>query len=88
MPVKQNDEPEKYGEIDPALVSANIKAGIMRGDRLHRWLTQVVDGAALPPAGELNAEEYKTAIRFIERKRCFRRLVPAGQYLYRAADIG
>lgn len=68
MPVKQNDEPEKYGEIDPALVSANIKAGIMRGDRLHRWLTQVVDGAALPPAGELNAEEYKTAIRFIERK--------------------
>lgn len=68
IPVKQNDEPEKYGEIDPALVSANIKAGIMRGDRLHRWLTQVVDGAALPPAGELNAEEYKTAIRFIERK--------------------
>ncbi|MCE5211973.1 MAG: UvrD-helicase domain-containing protein [Deltaproteobacteria bacterium] len=68
MPVRQNDEPEKYGEIDPALVSANIKAGIMRGDRLHRWLTQVVDGAALPPAGELNAEEYKTAIRFIERK--------------------
>ncbi len=43
VPAKHNDEPEKYGEIDPALVSAYIKAGIMRGDRLHRWLAKVVD---------------------------------------------
>ena len=67
VPSKHNDEPEKYGEIDPALVSANIKAGIMRGDRLHRWLSQVVDLAALPPAGELNDEEYQTAVRFVQR---------------------
>lgn len=67
VPSKHNDEPEKYGEIDPALVSAYIKAGIMRGDRLHRWLAKVVDQAALPPAGELNDEEYEAAVRFVER---------------------
>jgi exodeoxyribonuclease V beta subunit len=67
MPAKHNDEPEKYGEIDPVLVSASIKAGIMRGDRLHRWLATVVDRAGLPPAGELNDEEYKTAVCFVER---------------------
>ena len=67
MPAKHDDEPEKYGEIDPALVSANIKAGIMRGDRLHRWLAQVVDRTVLPPAGELNDEEYEAAISFVER---------------------
>lgn len=67
VPAKYNDEPEKYGEIDPALLSANIKAGIMRGDRLHRWLARVVDRAALPSAGELNAEEYNAAVCFIER---------------------
>jgi ATP-dependent exoDNAse (exonuclease V) beta subunit len=67
-PVRQKDEPEKYGEIDPALLSANIKAGIMRGDRLHRWLAKVVDRAALPTAGELNDEEYRTAVDFIRRR--------------------
>ncbi|PKN38456.1 MAG: hypothetical protein CVU62_06355 [Deltaproteobacteria bacterium HGW-Deltaproteobacteria-2] len=67
VPAKHNEEPEKYGEIDPALVSANIKAGIMRGDRLHRWLAKVVDRAGLPPAGELNDEEYETAVCFVER---------------------
>ncbi|MCX5848541.1 MAG: UvrD-helicase domain-containing protein [Deltaproteobacteria bacterium] len=68
VPAKHNDEPEKYGEIDPALVSANIKAGIMRGDRLHRWLAKVVDRVERPPAGELNDEEYETAVCFVERK--------------------
>ena len=71
VPAKHDDEPEKYGEIDPALVSANIKAGIMRGDRLHRWLAQVVDRTVLPPAGELNDEEYEAAIRFVERSDVF-----------------
>jgi exodeoxyribonuclease V beta subunit len=67
VPAKPNNEPEKYGEIDPALLSVNIKAGIMRGDRLHRWLARVVNQDALPRAGELNDEEYETAIRFIRR---------------------
>ena len=67
VPVKYNDEPEKYGEIDPALVSSYIKAGIMRGDRLHRWLARVVDQTALPPAGELNDEEYEAAVNFVQR---------------------
>ena len=67
VPEKHNDESEKYSEIDPALVSDYIKAGIIRGDRLHRWLAKVVDQTVLPPAGELNDEEYETAVRFIER---------------------
>ncbi|OGP68971.1 MAG: hypothetical protein A2W27_04025 [Deltaproteobacteria bacterium RBG_16_44_11] len=67
VPAKYNDEPEKYGEIDPVLVSANIKAGIMRGDRLHRWLANVIDKDAIPPAGELNDEEYEAAVCFVER---------------------
>jgi exodeoxyribonuclease V beta subunit len=67
VPAKHDDEPEKYGEIDPALISAYIKAGIMRGDRLHRWLAKVVDRAELPPAGELNNEDYETVLRFLER---------------------
>ena len=67
VPEKHNDEPDKYGEIDPTLISAYIKVGIMRGERLHRWLTKVVDQAELPPAGELNDEEYEAAIRFVER---------------------
>lgn len=67
VPQKHNDEPEKYGEIDPALISSYIRKGIMRGDRLHRWLAKVIDQTALPPAGELNDEEYETAIRFVER---------------------
>ncbi|PKN53172.1 MAG: hypothetical protein CVU55_02885 [Deltaproteobacteria bacterium HGW-Deltaproteobacteria-13] len=66
-PDQRHDEPEKYGEIDPALVSANIRTGIMRGDRLHRWLAKVVDQNALPQAGELNDEEYETAVRFVQR---------------------
>jgi ATP-dependent exoDNAse (exonuclease V) beta subunit len=67
VPEKYNDEPDKYGEIDPTLISTYIKAGIMRGERLHRWLTKVVDQAELPPAGELNVEEYEAAIRFVQR---------------------
>jgi ATP-dependent exoDNAse (exonuclease V) beta subunit len=67
VPEKHNDKPDKYGEIDPTLISAYIKAGIMRGERLHRWLAKVVDQAELPPAGELNDEEYGAAIRFVER---------------------
>ena len=67
IPEKHNDEPDKYGEIDPTLISAYIKAGIMRGERLHRWLAKVVDQAEPPPDGELNDEEYKAAIRFVER---------------------
>ena len=67
VPAKYNDEPGKYGEIDPVLVSANIKAGIMRGDRLHRWLANVIDKDAIPPAGELNDEEYEAAVCFVER---------------------
>jgi len=67
VPAKYNDEPEKYGEIDPALVSSYIKAGIMRGDRLHRWLARVVHQNALPPAGELNDEEYEAAVNFVQR---------------------
>jgi ATP-dependent exoDNAse (exonuclease V) beta subunit len=68
VPEKHNDEPDKYGEIDPTLISAYIKAGIMRGERLHRWLAKVVNQPEIPPAGELSDEEYETAIRFIERK--------------------
>jgi ATP-dependent exoDNAse (exonuclease V) beta subunit len=67
VPEKYNDEPDKYGEIDPTLISTYIKAGIMRGERLHRWLTKVVDQAELSPAGELNVEEYEAAIRFVQR---------------------
>lgn len=67
VPEKHNNEPDKYGEIDPTLISAYIKSGIMRGERLHRWLTKVVDQTELPPAGELNDEEYGVAIRFVER---------------------
>jgi ATP-dependent exoDNAse (exonuclease V) beta subunit len=67
VPSKHNEEPEKYGEIDPALLSANIKAGIMRGDHLHSWLAKVVDVAALPTAGELNGEEYEAVVRFVQR---------------------
>jgi len=67
VPEKHNGEPVKYGEIDPTLLSIYIKAGIMRGERLHRWLAKVVDETELPPAGELNDEEYNAAIRFIER---------------------
>jgi ATP-dependent exoDNAse (exonuclease V) beta subunit len=67
VPEKHNNEPDKYGEIDPTLISAYIKAGIMRGERLHRWLTKVVDQTELPPAGDLNDEEYGVAIRFVER---------------------
>jgi ATP-dependent exoDNAse (exonuclease V) beta subunit len=67
VPEKHNDEPDKYGEIDPTLISSYIKAGIMRGERFHRWLAKVVDQAELPPAGKLNYEEYEAAIRFVER---------------------
>ncbi|HOW57198.1 MAG TPA: 3'-5' exonuclease, partial [Smithellaceae bacterium] len=67
VPVRHNNEPEKYGEIDPTLLSSNIKAGIMRGERLHRWLAKVIDKDKLPPAGELSDEEYKTAIGFVQR---------------------
>ncbi len=67
VPGKHNKETDKYGDIDPTLISAYIKAGIMRGERLHRWLAKVVDQAQLPPAGELNNEEYDAAVRFVKR---------------------
>jgi ATP-dependent exoDNAse (exonuclease V) beta subunit len=66
VPEKHNDEPDKYGEIDPTLISAYIKAGIMRGERLHRWLSKVVNQAGLPSAGELSHDEYEAAIRFVQ----------------------
>jgi ATP-dependent exoDNAse (exonuclease V) beta subunit len=68
MPARCAEEPKKYGEIDPALLSSNIKAGIMRGERLHRWLAKVVDQKSFPVPGELNEEEYETVIRFLERE--------------------
>jgi ATP-dependent exoDNAse (exonuclease V) beta subunit len=67
VPEKQSNEPDAYGEIDPTLLSAYIKAGIMRGERLHRWLAKVVHRTGLPPAGELNDEEYEAVHRFVER---------------------
>jgi ATP-dependent exoDNAse (exonuclease V) beta subunit len=67
VPEKHNDEPDKYGEIDPTLISAYIKAGIARGERLHRWLAKIIDQAKLPPAFELSDEDYYAAIRFVER---------------------
>ncbi len=67
LPVRPQDEPEKYAEIDPALVSADIRAGILRGDRLHRWLAKVTGRDVLPPPGELNDEEYEAAVRFVQR---------------------
>ncbi|MDP2853265.1 MAG: UvrD-helicase domain-containing protein [Smithellaceae bacterium] len=67
VPEKYHDEPDIYGEIDPILLSAYIKAGIMRGERLHRWLAKVIDQTELPSAGELADEEYDAAIRFVER---------------------
>jgi ATP-dependent exoDNAse (exonuclease V) beta subunit len=67
VPEKRSNEPDKYGEIDPTLLSVYIKTGIMRGERLHRWLARVVDQAELPPPGELNREEYAAALRFVER---------------------
>lgn len=66
-PLRQDNEPDKYGEIDPALLSAYIKSGIMRGERLHRWLAKVIDKNEIPPEGELNGEEYAAAIGFIKR---------------------
>lgn len=68
VPEKSNDEPEMYGEIDPALLSASIRAGIMRGERLHRWLAKVIGKSDLPVAGELNDEEYNAVGRFLKRK--------------------
>lgn len=68
VPEKSNDEPEMYGEIDPALLSASIRAGIMRGERLHRWLAKVIGKSDLPVAGELNDEEYNVVLRFLKRK--------------------
>ena len=67
VPVQPKNEPEKYGEIDPTLISANIKSGILRGDRLHRWLAKVIDQSTLPPSGELSDEEYQAAMRFVNR---------------------
>lgn len=68
IPEKSSDEPEMYGEIDPALLSASIRAGIMRGERLHRWLAKVIGKSDLPVAGELNDEEYNVVLRFLKRK--------------------
>ncbi len=68
VPEKYNNEPDKYGEIDPALISAYIKAGITRGERLHRWLAKVGNQAKLPSAGELKDEEYSAAVNFVNRR--------------------
>lgn len=68
IPEKSNDEPERYGEIDPVLLSASIRAGIMRGERLHRWLAKVIGKSDLPSAGELNDEEYNAVVCFLKRK--------------------
>ena len=67
MPQKHHDEPDHYGEIDPTLLSEYIRMGIMRGERLHRWLARVVDQTKLPLAGELNAGEYDAVLRFVKR---------------------
>jgi ATP-dependent exoDNAse (exonuclease V) beta subunit len=67
VPEKNNNEPDKYGELDPTLISAYIKTGIMRGERLHRWLAKVMDQSQLPPPGELGDEEYEAAIKFVAR---------------------
>lgn len=67
-PAKQKDDPQPYGEIDPTILSASIQAGIMRGERLHRWLAKVAGPSELPPAGELNEEEYAAALRFVNKR--------------------
>ncbi len=77
-PHRRGGEPDLYGEIDPALVSESIKAGIARGERLHRWLARVLDPDRLPPRGELNQEEYDTVVRFVRRKEVFELLFGPG----------
>jgi ATP-dependent exoDNAse (exonuclease V) beta subunit len=67
VPERQDGEPDRYGEIDPTLLSASIRTGIMRGERLHRWLAKVVDPDELPPAGELGDEEYDAVMQFVQR---------------------
>lgn len=67
-PHRRGGEPDPYGEIDPALVSESIKAGIARGERLHRWLARVLDPDRLPPRGELGDRDYEAAVRFVRRK--------------------
>jgi len=67
IPPTHHGEPEKYEEIDPTLLSANIRQGIMRGERLHRWLAKVVKQTDLPSQGELSDEEYNAATRFVKR---------------------
>jgi len=66
-PAGQSGEPEKYGEIDSTMFSSNIKTGILRGERLHRWLAKVADASAIPAPGELSKKEYEAAVRFIKR---------------------
>jgi len=68
VPERQDGEPDRYGEIDPTLLSASIRTGIMRGERLHRWLAKVVDPDELPPAGELGDEEYDAVMQFVQRE--------------------
>ncbi len=67
VPQKHHGEPDPYGEIDPTLLSEYIRMGIMRGERLHRWLAKFVDQTKLPLAGELNDEEYDAVLRFVKR---------------------
>ena len=78
-PCRRGGEPDPYGEIDPALISESIKAGIARGDRLHRWLARVLDPDRLPPPGELSKEEYDTAVRFVRRKEVFELMFGPGR---------
>ncbi len=67
VPQKHHGEPDVYGEIDPTLLSEYIRMGIMRGERLHRWLARVVDQTKLPSKGELNDEEYDAVLCFVKR---------------------
>ncbi|HOE80116.1 MAG TPA: UvrD-helicase domain-containing protein [Smithellaceae bacterium] len=64
----QNGEPEPYGEIDPELLSRSIQTGIVRGERLHRWLAGVGVSGDLLPKGELSDEEYQTVLRFMNKR--------------------
>ncbi|NLN39716.1 MAG: UvrD-helicase domain-containing protein [Smithella sp.] len=63
----RSDEPEPYAEIDPALLSESIRSGIVRGERIHRWLAGVGAAGELPPRGELGAEEYEAVLRFVHK---------------------
>lgn len=78
-PSRHFGKPDPAGEIDPALISESIQAGIARGERLHRWLARVLDPGRLPPPGELGREEYGAVVRFVRRKEVFELLFRPGR---------